>query len=574
MKKIPPSRIFQMWIKSILSVILAVLSLSSSASVTFENLVYNIDQATQTASVAKQNGFYRDLTLPESITYQDVEYVVTSIEAGAFSNSGKTGRVSGTLTLPAKLKVIGESAFYKCGITSVHFPDSLISIGDKAFIYCDSWAETLSLPESVETIGNQAFYSCEGLSGDLILPSSLLSIGASAFEGCANLSGRLELKNSLRSIGTEAFYLCKGLSGELILPDSLQSIGESAFASSNFTGSLRIPELVRTIPSYAFQNCTGFTDVIFPDSLETIQSGAFSNCTNITGPIIFGEGLTSFAGFGGCTAITEIVFKSGPIIRNGCLAGCESLRKITFLKGCKFTGGLGTCKNLTDIYINSYCPPETPVDVTMGLSGITVHVPKGAENIYKNYGSSVNIGYKHIYVACWGGCNIVEDLDINAITPPDTSIKPNFVNVTIEMPEGTQYIHEHASVGKPYVATFKPNIGWSINTLLHDGYDVTDAVTNNTYTIPDLEHDTTLTLSLEKNNIATGTEYPTAPSNIKVYTINRTLYIENCPENADIKVYNLGGKLIQQSKEHVISLPMSGVYIVNIEQYTFKIEAH
>ena len=64
-------------------------------------------------------------------------------------------------------------------------PNSIISIGDDAFIGCTE-LENLNIPNSVTTIGNGAF-SYTGLKS-IILPVSINSLGDNVFEGCDSLS--------------------------------------------------------------------------------------------------------------------------------------------------------------------------------------------------------------------------------------------------------------------------------------------------------------------------------------------------------------------------------------------------
>lgn len=77
-----------------------------------------------------------DISIPASITYNDVTYRVSSI---------------------------GDQAFYSCrNLTSVQLPSSITSIGDEAFYSCEKLT-SINLPEGLETIGVDAFCNCEKL---------------------------------------------------------------------------------------------------------------------------------------------------------------------------------------------------------------------------------------------------------------------------------------------------------------------------------------------------------------------------------------------------------------------------
>lgn len=130
------------------------------------------------------------------------------------------------IVLPDSLQSIGDYAFYYCeSLTEVDLPDSLQSIGEGAFRYCESLTE-VDLPDSLQSIGNSAFAECESLT-EVDLPDSLQSIGYGAFEKCHSLT-KIDLPDSVQSIGKRAFAFCRSLT-EINLPDSLQYIGPGAF---------------------------------------------------------------------------------------------------------------------------------------------------------------------------------------------------------------------------------------------------------------------------------------------------------------------------------------------------------
>ena len=110
-------------------------SISASAYlVTVDGIRYNISE---TAATVTQGGDYAgDIVIPESITFENSKYSVTSI---------------------------GNSAFEECtGLTSVTIPNSVTSIGDWAFCRCTSLI-SISIPDSVKSMGESAFSGCSSL---------------------------------------------------------------------------------------------------------------------------------------------------------------------------------------------------------------------------------------------------------------------------------------------------------------------------------------------------------------------------------------------------------------------------
>ena len=109
---------------------------------------------------------------------------------------------------------------------SITIPNSVTSIGDYAFEYCDGLT-SITIPNSVTSIGSSAFEYCDGLTS-ITIPNSVTSIGNSAFEGCSDL-------NLLRcdaitppSLGSDVFYGVNKSICKLVVPDQSISLYKSA----------------------------------------------------------------------------------------------------------------------------------------------------------------------------------------------------------------------------------------------------------------------------------------------------------------------------------------------------------
>ena len=124
-----------------------------------------------------------------SITVDDNNQNYKSIDGNLYSKDGKTliqyaiGKTATQFTIPETVTSIGDYAFYYCDLlTSVTIGKSVKSIGDWAFRYCDKLT-SIVIPDSVTSIGSSAFADCDSLTR-IEIPNSVTSIGDYAFSNC------------------------------------------------------------------------------------------------------------------------------------------------------------------------------------------------------------------------------------------------------------------------------------------------------------------------------------------------------------------------------------------------------
>ena len=144
--------------KQLLLLAMILLPLVASAdAVEIDGIYYNLVSKIQEAEVTKNpNKYTGSVVIPEKVTYESVEYSVTSIGYIAFCYcDGLT-----SVTIPNSVTSIAGSAFRLCsGLTSVTIPNSVTSIGGSAFDGC-SGLTSVTIPNSVTSIGGSAFYNC------------------------------------------------------------------------------------------------------------------------------------------------------------------------------------------------------------------------------------------------------------------------------------------------------------------------------------------------------------------------------------------------------------------------------
>ena len=208
------------------------------------------------------------------------------------------------IIIPDSVTSIGDRAFQGCtGITSISIPNSVTSIGTGAFGGCTSLT-SINIPNSVTNIGDIQFWGCTSLTS-INIPNSVTSIGSGLFEGCTSLTG-IVIPNSVTSMEGGIFRGCTRLNS-ITIPNSVTSIEASAFEGCTSLTSINIPNNVIGIASNAFRNCAGLQSVTLPTSLTTIEYNAFEGCTSLTSIIIpNGVGTIGNNAFLNCTSLTSI----------------------------------------------------------------------------------------------------------------------------------------------------------------------------------------------------------------------------------------------------------------------------
>ena len=237
--------------------ILLFLSVIGSTSTTFaydfvvKGIYYNIygNQATVTYKNVENIGstwrgisdYKGMIVIPESVTFNGVNYKVTAI---------------------------GQDAFRKCTeVVGVAVPNTITSIGNSAFYNCTS-LRNINLPDSLKTIGSYAFYNCYGITC-LTIPDSITTLGSYTFYNCNQMTN-VTIGKSVTSIDQYAFANCSGLKSIICL--SVIPPVASGFPNTN-TAKLYVPresvELYRTSSGWNyFKNVYGFGNDSFsiPDN--------------------------------------------------------------------------------------------------------------------------------------------------------------------------------------------------------------------------------------------------------------------------------------------------------------------
>ena len=341
------------------------------------------------------------------------------------------------ITIPNSVSTIGYEAFFYCeNLISVTVGNGITAIGSKPFGMCQNLEKFIgefaadngrcliindeiiayanasgtefSIPNSVTTIGDGAFYYCNKLTS-VTLPDTVTEIRANAFAQCTNLTS-VNISDGVTSIGFSAFSGCLNLA-DFVMPDSVTQIKDYAFDNCSSLSSITIPSGVSVISRYAFCECSGLLDItisngvtsigeyalygcskltrlILPDGMTEIEDGAFQNCTSLEQTII-PNSITSFGydSFYGCTGelFVNCDIPNSNYPSDGMFAGSE-YTKVVIGEDVTQVGGyaFANCSDLEFVYCLSVNPPKGSSSMFYNnASGLKIYVPFGSSERYK-----------------------------------------------------------------------------------------------------------------------------------------------------------------------------------------------
>lgn len=190
-----------------------------------------------------------------------------------------------------------------------------------------------------------------------------VAIGRDAFTGWNMLS--VYIPEGVREIGEQAFFQCRNVLS-IDLPESVERIGTKSFDDMKSMSSLSISGNIKKISHNAFTNCQGLKTLTVPEGVEVLELDCFAFCSAL-------ESLTLPSTL---TTISRGVFWC-----------CASLKEISIPASVNTIGEyvFFYCNSLTDVY--NYAPVPQPVPPIFNKTGITVHVPRGSEEAYRQTGN-------------------------------------------------------------------------------------------------------------------------------------------------------------------------------------------
>ena len=220
------------------AMLICLFAISTFAAEQIDGIYYDLNGTEAAVSDNNQkNCKLENVVIPEKVTFNGVEYTVTSIKEKAFgSQNAKGGNATVKyVSIPSTVTSVGTYAFGNCPeITTVICKSTVV--GERMFFDCNK-LDSLTLENTVE-IGIYSFTRIAITS--LVLPSTLQTLGASSFKGVTTLTDVVVLGPAL---GKNAFESCGGNITKLVLTENFVTFstdsanGMSSELTTYYTGT-------------------------------------------------------------------------------------------------------------------------------------------------------------------------------------------------------------------------------------------------------------------------------------------------------------------------------------------------
>jgi hypothetical protein len=387
---------------------LATVTALQAANITVDGINYSTNTTKKEATIAKytiikatdttpaDTLFYKgEITIPEKITYEGVEYTVVATAANSFLDC----RELTSLTLPSTCVTIARNTFKGCSaLKNSPIPPTVTSVGSGVFNGCTSLEEVTIWPGWSKPVSEE-FANCDNLKRLIIAPgdapvvmkvnafgataeartalSSIEAIhmgrnvDASAYTNAEqpfhNMSGlkTLEIYGETTTIQNTTFQGCTALQTVTFLNDIVSSIGTSAFASCTSLTSIDIPHAVTTIEQSVFNGCRNLKNVTMGDGVTSIGITAFYN-----------TGLTSFTFPSALTSIGQSAFENSQLGGNIVLPDALTAIGTQAFAGTQLTG-VSIPASVTSIGQGAFAPIPTLANITIAEGNTAFKMDNG-----------------------------------------------------------------------------------------------------------------------------------------------------------------------------------------------------
>lgn len=384
-------------------------------------------------------------------------------------------------------------------------------------------------------------------SGELIIPATVTDKGNSY---------------SVTAIGDNAFHSCTRLTS-VTIPKGVTAIGIRAFSDCENLTSVTIPEGVTTIGGRAFSGCTSLTSVTIPKSVTAIGWNAFNNCTSVENVYLYANPDKLTWNENGYDD-----FITNPKGATKCHVPVEYFTNYTTKFKDKvnvtFVGDvtLLTADDITTSQISDVTYTGTPFTPEIEVKYGDKTLEAGTDYTI-TYTNNINAGTaKATITGITNLCIGSRDIEFTIAPAPVTVTAENKTKAFGESdPEFTAIVTGLVNNESPdlikYTITRKEGENVGEYTITPKG----DEKQGN-YVVSFV--DGKLTINAEPENIETATEDIVINSGIKIWSFEKTIFVENATK--EIVVVDAVGRVVKTVKpvsdRTEIQFNKGGVYIV------------
>ena len=242
----------------VVSMLVCLFAITSSAATLYEGIYYDLNATTGTATVSANNRTdctLKEMVIPATFDYDGVTYTVTALADRSIGHQDRNGGNNYVeyIYVPSTVTSFGSQIFRNCpNLKTLKIDASISSIAGHSIAGNGNLEEldlsgmtkltklegyaaqgcskltTVKLPNSVTTIGDKAFQDCAVT--NIVFPSCLESIGSNCFQNADFV--KVVIPKSVATISSAAFHMTSALKTIVFAGTDLSGYTNSYFAPS------------------------------------------------------------------------------------------------------------------------------------------------------------------------------------------------------------------------------------------------------------------------------------------------------------------------------------------------------